>query len=41
MGHGRAQIEATRNGARPCPFHQSYLQQTRGTETGDRIGYLH
>jgi hypothetical protein len=41
MGHGRAQIEATRNGARPCLFHQCFLQQTRPTETGDRIGYLH
>jgi hypothetical protein len=23
-GHGRAQIEATRNGARPCPFSDAY-----------------
>src|ERR1700674_5376829 len=40
-GHGRAQIEATRNGARPSPFTYCYLQQDRGTETGDRIGYSH
>jgi len=40
MGHGRAQIEATRNGARPCPF-QCYLQQARATETGYGISYLH
>src|ERR1039457_331323 len=38
-GHGRAQIEATRNGARPCPLFQSSLQQARGTKTGDWIGY--
>jgi hypothetical protein len=38
---GRPQIEATRNGARPCSFSGCYLQQARGTETGDRIGYLH
>ncbi len=37
-GHGRAQIEASRNGARPSPFTNYYLQQARGTETGDRIG---
>jgi hypothetical protein len=40
MGLG-AQIEATRNGARPKPFHQLLLQQARSTETVDRIGYLH
>ena len=39
--HGRAQIEATRNGARPCPFTRYYLQQARTTKTGDRIDYLH
>ncbi len=41
-GHGRAQIEARRNGARPCPSDPiAYLQQARGTKTGDRIGYRH
>jgi hypothetical protein len=35
-------LEATRNGARPCPlFTNYYLQQARGAKTGDRIGYLH
>src|SRR6202795_4287341 len=40
-GLGHAQIEATRNGARPSPFTNCYLQQARGTETGNRIGYTH
>ena len=35
-GHERAQIEATRNGARPCPLFQS-LQQARASKTGYRI----
>jgi hypothetical protein len=39
MGALRSKRRAT--GARPCPFHQWCLQQARGTETGDRIGYLH
>jgi len=33
-GHGRAQIEATRNGARPCPFHQSLLTAGQRYENG-------
>jgi hypothetical protein len=43
MGKGlaRAQIEASRNGARPSPLASCCLQQARSTKTGDRIGYLH
>src|ERR1700687_846753 len=39
-GHGRAQIEGRATG-RPSPFTNRYLQQARGTKTGDRIGYRH
>src|SRR5271166_6716738 len=40
-GVARARIEATRNGARPSPFTSHYLQQARGTKTGNGIDYLH
>jgi hypothetical protein len=32
--HGRAQIEATRNGARPCPLIQSLLTAGQKYENG-------